>query len=266
MIADISDMLLELMAVDGRNVDGFKLGRWFPLERLPACRQKFPDQPFLFHGGNMIAAFGENLGAEERLKEYLDSTNSPWISVHLMVWETGLMERLWRGEHLPLPDPENAFSRLLRRLELLVNLVQVPVLVENIEALPIAGYDFWARPDFISRVIEQSGCSLLLDTGHLRVSADQLGMTVKAYMEQLPLEKVTEIHVSGPRRRNGRLLDAHQPLQAVDYRLLKELLSGCRPWAVTLEYNRDREQLSKQLDRIRRILDMIFAEPIRKVE
>jgi uncharacterized protein len=253
LMADLSEALLDLMSADSSSVDGVEVGPWLPIEQISAYRQKLPDLPFIFHGANMIVEVGENFGVEERIKKYLACTGSPWVSVHLSIWEAGRLDRLMSGQRLPLPDPEQALARLLRRLERLVELVPVPVLVENIEPLPFDGYDFWSQPEYICRVLERSGCGFLLDTGHLRVSADRLGMDVEAYLGRLPLERVVEIHVSGPRRQQGRLLDVHEPLQAEDYRLLEWLLSRQTPQAVTLEYIQDRELLSKQLRRLRRL-------------
>jgi uncharacterized protein len=251
-----SEHLLDLMAVDGSIVDALEVGPWLSPEQITAYRLKIPDYPFIFHGTNLIVEVGENLGVEERIQAYLDCTGSPWISVHLSVWEAGDFERLMHGERLLLPDPEQTLVRLLRRLERLVKLVPVPVLVENIEPLPFDGYDFWSRPEYICRVLERSGCGFLLDTGHLRVSADRLGIAVETYLGQLPLEKIVEIHVSGPRRRAGRLLDLHMPMRTADYQLLEQLLSRSNPQVVTLEYIREREQLLKQLTRLRNLPDM----------
>ena len=253
LITDLSDALLDLMAVDDSIVDGVEVGPWLSIEQISVYRQNLPDLPFIFHGTNMITEIGENSGVEERIKKYLACTASPWVSVHLSVWEVGMLERLMQGERLPLPNPEQALARLLWRVDTLVNLVPVPVLVENIEPLPLDGYDFWSRPEYICQVLERSGCGLLLDTGHMRVSAERLGMSVETYLEQLPLERVVEIHVSGPRRRGGRLLDVHEPLQTVDYRLLESLLSRRTPNAVTLEYIRDGVKLSRQLKHLRRM-------------
>ena len=253
LVADLTESLLDLMSLDGSSVDAFEVGPWFSVDQISAYRQKYPNLPFIFHGSNLIVEIGENLGAEERIQDYLACTESPWISVHLSVWDVGSLDRFMLGERLSLPKPEIALAKLLRRLEALVGLVSVPVLIENIEPLPLDGYDFWSQPEYICRVLEGSGCGLLLDTAHLRVSADRLGMPVETYMRQLPLERIMEIHVSGPRRRGGQLLDLHEPMQAVDYRLLRSLLSWQIPKAVTLEYTRDREHLSKQLSRLRRL-------------
>ena len=71
------------------------------------------------------------------------------------------------------------------------------------------------------------------------------------YLNQLPLEHVTQIHLSGPRENNGRLFDAHEPLQEEDYRLLEFTLGKCAPQVVTLEYVREPEALRAQIRRLR---------------
>jgi uncharacterized protein (UPF0276 family) len=256
LVADLSEALLDLMASEKFIVQAVEVGPWFSVEQVSAYRRKLPDLPFIFHGADLIAEIGENSGVEERIKGYLACTGSPWISVHLLVWETEMLEHLFHGERLPLPDPELALDRLLRRLERLAKLVPIPVLVENMDPLPFDGYDFWVQPEYICRVIERSGCGFLLDTGHLRVSADRLGMSDETYLGQLPLDRIVEIHVSGPRRREGRLLDLHKPMQAADFRLVELLLTRQRPRAVTLEYIQDRELLSKQLHLLSRQLGL----------
>jgi len=253
LTADLSEILLDLLSVDFSVVDAVEVGPWFTAAQISAYHRKLPDLPFIFHASNLIVEVGENSGAEDSIKEYLACTESPWVSVHLSVWEAGVLDRFMRAEQLPLPDPDKALAQLLRRLDCLVGLVRVPVLIENIEPLPLEGYDFWSQPEYICRVLEQSGCGLLLDLGHLRVSADRLGIPVETYLDRLPLERIVEIHVSGPRRRGGQLLDLHEPMQAVDYHLLETLLSRQTPRAVTLEYTQDREKLSKQLGHLRRL-------------
>jgi uncharacterized protein len=253
LIADLSEILLELMTENPSIVDAVEVGPWFSIEQISTYRHKLPELPFLFHASNLIVEIGEDSGAEESIQDYLACTESPWLSVHLSVWDAGSLDRFMRGERLPLPDPEESLTLLLRRLERLVGLVQVPVLIENIEPLPMDGYDYWSQPEYICRVLERSGCGLLLDTGHLRVSADRLGMTEGTYLDQLPLERIMEIHISGPRRRAGQLLDLHESMQAPDYRLLELLLSRQAARAVTLEYIQDREKLSRQLMRLRRL-------------
>jgi hypothetical protein len=56
------------------------------------------------------------------------------------------------------------------------------------------------------------------------------------------------------RGRGRRLVDAHEPLQEVDYALLDDVLARTRAQVVTLEYIRERKALLQQLVRLRALL------------
>ena len=119
---------------------------------------------------------------------------------------------------------------------------------------------YTADPGFISQVIEESGCHLLLDLGHARIAAHYRGEPERDYLARHPLDRVIEIHVSGPRPGpypDGRLIDAHQPMLEADYELLAWVLAQSRPRAVTLEYSKDRAQIVTQLVRLRALLDSL---------
>jgi uncharacterized protein (UPF0276 family) len=136
----------------------------------------------------------------------------------------------------------------------LARAIRVPVLLENTELLPFEGYDFEVRSERIAEVLQRADCGFVLDIGHARVSAAALGMNVHDYLDRLPLDRVVQIHVSGPRVRNGRLADVHEPLQEIDYTLLDFVLARTHPRVVTLEYIRERGALRAQLFCIRDIL------------
>jgi uncharacterized protein (UPF0276 family) len=65
---------------------------------------------------------------------------------------------------------------------------------------------------------------------------------------------VRQLHVSGPRPRDGVLADAHEPLLEEDYALLHDVLRQTRPLALTLEYYRDEAALQEQIGRLRELL------------
>ena len=121
--------------------------------------------------------------------------------------------------------------------------------------LPFNGYDFEVQTERITEVLEGAECGFVLDIGHARVSAAVLGVDVYDYLRDLPLNRVVQVHVSGPRMRDGRLVDAHESLQETDYALLDFVLDRTQPQVVTLEYTRKRESLQEQLFRLRGILD-----------
>jgi uncharacterized protein (UPF0276 family) len=71
-------------------------------------------------------------------------------------------------------------------------------------------------PGVIGTVIEQSGCGLLLDTAHARIAAATLGIPFDDYLDQLPLDRVRDMHVTGVQRVNERWLDQFRAAGASD--------------------------------------------------
>ncbi|CAG0936398.1 hypothetical protein TFLX_05271 [Thermoflexales bacterium] len=180
--------------------------------------------------------------------------------MHITLWLPGMVWlMLRRGWRMPLPNPERATQRFIRQVKRLARAIHVPVILENIEPLPFAGYDFEVQTERIVQVLEGAECGFLLDTGHARVSAARLRVDVYDYLSGLPLERVVQVHVSGPRVRAGRLVDAHEPLQEADYALLEFILEQTRPQVVTLEYIRERESLREQLFHLRGMVDAYNA-------
>jgi uncharacterized protein (UPF0276 family) len=256
LTANLSDPLLELLRDGEAPIDGVEVGPWFSLPQIRAYRTALPDVPFTFHGGDLIDRVGWVPGAISRIAAYLHCTGSPWVSMHITLWLPGfLWLMLKRGWRAPLPDPARATRRFIRQVKRLARAVSVPVLLENVEPLPFDGYDFEVRTERITQVLEETDSDLVLDVGHARVSAAVLGVDDLDYLSGLPLERTAQIHVSGPRVRDGRLVDAHEPLQEIDYALLDHVLARSSAQMVTLEYIRERDPLREQLLRLRDALD-----------
>ena len=256
LTTNLSDPLLELVRRDEAPIDGVEAGPWFSVRQIREYRRRLPALPFTFHGGNLIERVGIIPGAVRNIAAYQRVTASPWVSMHITTWWPGMVWMMLRwGWRMPLPHPERATRRFVRRVGKLARSLRVPVILENVAPLPFEGYDFEVQPERISGVAARTGCDLLLDLGHARVSASTLGMDIGDYLRALPLDRVVQVHVSGPRVRHGRLVDAHQPLQQVDYDLLDFVLARAMPRMVTLEYIRERDALREQLVRLRRVVD-----------
>ncbi len=199
------------------------------------------------------------------LQRWLTVAGSPHIALHL---ETRTED--WDGP-VQVRCQDRAQTRaMLARLVAAVRRAQakvsVPVLIENIPYHVVRGaLRVVAQPEAVWQVMEETGADLLLDTSHLRCTAHNLGVDVYAYARALPLDRVREIHLSGPRLHGDILIDRHHALEAEDYALLEWLLARTRPAIVTLEYGGTGEQfetperndpqaLEVQLQEIRRLL------------
>jgi len=260
LTTNLCDPLLELVRHNAAPIDAVEVGPWFSVQQIRDYRQMLPGLPFYFHGADLIDRVGVIPGAVSSIAAYLRCTESPWASMHITMWLPGMVWlMLRRGWRMPRPNPERAAQRFIRQVRRLTRSIQVPVILENTDPLPFDGYDFEVQTERITRVLEGADCGFLLDIGHARVSAAALRVDVVDYLSDLPLHRVVQVHVSGPRMRGGRLVDAHESLQETDYALLDFVLERTQPRVVTLEYIREREALQEQLCRLRGILDSHHA-------
>ncbi|HET7036296.1 MAG TPA: DUF692 family protein, partial [Thermomicrobiaceae bacterium] len=219
---------------------------------------KLPPVPVLLHNLDLdFSLTTPGILSEEwaeRAAAAIARTGSPWFSLHLGF----SAERVrFAGHMLPDSAPLDravCLERTTAAARFLRERLDVPLLLENLDYCPEGAYEHICQPDFIAEVVAGAECGLLLDLAHLRVSADWLGYEPIDYLARLPLERVVEVHLSGPRRLGARLDDSHRELTAEDEEVLRWLLGQCAPRAVVLEYDRDAARLRQQVERLRGIV------------
>jgi uncharacterized protein (UPF0276 family) len=253
------DHIDDLLTSGRVQIDRLKVGEWMDDAQLAAIAAQ---RPTLLHvSDGVIWPRGRRWVAEQA--RLVRQTHAPWISVHLDIGWTFLAYR-WSGPTpIPLAVGRRWAVRTLQRLQAACPGGCEPfVLAENMPRWTRCRPAYVVDPAFIAGVVQEVGCGLLLDLAHARVAAHYQGEPVCDYLARLPLDRVVEVHVSGPRPMpdsesagDGRLFDAHEPLQNEDYALLQWVLERCTPRAVTLEYWQDRAQLVAQLRRLRVLLD-----------
>jgi hypothetical protein len=193
----------------------------------------------------------------DELNEAIRRSRSPHIAIHLQAttadWDLS-------------PTDEAVMERMVTHVQMAKERLRVPLLLENVHHTGKSGnLEVCVRPERICEALERTGTDLLLDTAHLRCAAFKLGIDAKAYALQLPLHKVREIHVAGPRIVEGMLRDRHMEIQEPDYEILAWLLERTNPQMITLEYGgtgpiferpgmTDPEALLRQLTRLKGML------------
>jgi uncharacterized protein (UPF0276 family) len=256
-------------------LDYLKVGPFMGREAMARLALRFPLMLHL----DLILSGDAPLGAAQRgeAQGWLELTGAPWTSAHIgfAVPDVTLDEALITQPASRLLPRDRALGNISRNARILGEGLSAPLLLENLPLFPNAAHMGICEASFVREVLERSGCGLLLDLAHARVSADVLGVEVREYLEQFPLDRTVELHLSGPRRleelgadRRARvmanaagvadllrfteanLVDAHEPLQEEDYRLLEWVLGRCRPRALTLEYYWQPEPLREQLERL----------------
>ena len=275
-----TESMLALLDQGGADyVDYFKVGPFMGRRRIAELAR---DYPLMLHLDDALSAPDPpSTEMLERLSSWVALTGTPWASEHIgfSAAEVTLDAALITQPASPLLSRQEALDNIVRSARALAEGLAVPLLLENLPLFPNLAHLHVGEPDFVAEVIARSDCDLLLDLAHARVSADLLGQEIHAYLEQLPLGRVVELHLSGPRRLgqldaarrrivrdnapsvadrvpcgDDNLADAHETLQAEDYALFEWVLARTQPLAVSLEYFRQPGPLREQLLRLGEIL------------
>jgi hypothetical protein len=255
--ANLSDGLVALIRSKSIHIDGVEVGPYLSLGQIENYRQQLPDCTFFFHHGNLLPRLRWIPGTAGRLQVYLRCTQSPWLSFHYSLIPPGYA---WLGAkaglYLPPPDIKVSAGWSVGAIEELKE-YHLPLLLENMPAFSTRKYAFETAAENIVDVLTKTNVDLLLDIAHTRSVASVFGLDVHDYIESLPLERVRQVHVSGPRLKNGHLYDAHDEMLEEDYALLKWVLMRTKPEIVALEYFRDKDALRRQLTRIEEIIHAV---------
>jgi uncharacterized protein (UPF0276 family) len=254
LTAKLSDGLVELVRSGAVDVDGVEANPWLDVQQVRAHRYQLPDWTFYFHHGDLVSQLKWVPGTGARLREYIEVTQTPWLSFHCSLLPPGYVRVGTKlGWYPPSPNPARSVERFVAGVDKLKGL-NLPILLENMPSFPTTQYAFETSAETISEILAQTGADLLLDLAHARVVASVFGLDLHNYLTGFPLEKVKQIHTSGPRERGGVLYDAHEVLAEEDYRLLAWVLERSDPEVVTLEYFKGKQRLREQLVRIRDIV------------
>ena len=232
-----SRSLLELLERGALDVDWIKLSRLDAIEMELA--QARPRRPVLLH---MLPNAGCRPEQWEgfpwaELPRWASEAGSPHIALHLESrpedWDEPIAIHYQTRE-----QAQAVLRRFCAGIRDLRARLDLPVLVENCPLYPRHSMlRLCAQPEAIWQVLEETGAGLLLDASHVRCTAWHLGVDPRAYARALPLERVREIHLAGPRLvRDFGLRDRHFALQQEDWALLEWLLAHTQPQIVTLEY------------------------------
>ncbi|MEO0665337.1 MAG: DUF692 domain-containing protein [Pseudomonadota bacterium] len=212
-----------------------------PLAQLAHLAERFP---ISVHGVGLSIGGEGPLDADHlaRLRRLCDRVKPASFSEHL-AWSTH--ESHFLNDLLPLPYTAATVARVSDHIKEVQDHVGRRMLLENPSSYLWFDESTMAETDFLFRVSEATGCGLLLDVNNVFVSATNLKLDPRAYIDAFPLERVGEIHLGGHDEDEDEhgaplLIDSHgreivDPVWALyDYTLAR---SG--PRATLIEWDTD---------------------------
>ena len=192
---------------------------------------------------------------------------SPWYSDHLCFTSVG-------GEYfhdlIVLPFSDEAVEHVAKRVRQLQKKIPVPFLLENPSYYVKMPGAQMSEADFIRTILESADCGFLLDINNVYVNSRNHGYDAKAFIRQLPLERVAQIHMAGHLDRGDVIIDTHEgpivdPVWDLYEFTLKEM---GRPTSTLIEWDTHVPPLAQVVDEAlhaQRIIDQLGYKTLRNI-
>jgi uncharacterized protein (UPF0276 family) len=131
---------------------------------------------------------------------------APWWSDHLC-W-TGAAGRDLH-DLLPLPRTAGTLDHVVERIKRVQDEIGVPLALENASSYMEFRESTIPEHAFLAQVAERADCGILLDVNNAYVTAYNNGIDAAAYVDEMPADRIVQIHVAGHEHRGAFLLDTH---------------------------------------------------------
>lgn len=228
-------------------------GKWG--KTLKAVTEKYP---ITCHGLSLSLGSPEPLDWEflKQVKDFLSVYNVQLYSEHLSF---NKCDNAHLYDLLPIPFCEEAVKHVSDRIREVQDFLGQQIAVENISYYtPIA--PTLDEAEFISAVVKESGCLLLLDVNNVYVNSFNHNYDARKFLKALPLEKIAYIHMAGHEKRGEDLIiDTHgRPIIEPVFDLFDWTLQYVREVPVLLERDfnfPEAVELSDEMLRLQKIVD-----------
>ncbi|MBL1142932.1 MAG: DUF692 family protein [Proteobacteria bacterium] len=170
----------------------------------------------LFHPSyiNFCGSYPNSNAWLDATSKHIAGVDSPWFAqdVAYCFWEEGPAYSTSLGYFIPPPFNQASLELAVERVKEVQAKVPVPVAVEPPPVAFIVGSIPWFS--FFGSLAKQTDCALLLDMGHLVSYEMASGRSVLEAIDDLPVERVIEVHIAGGRLKEGEAgpiyVDAHE--------------------------------------------------------
>jgi uncharacterized protein (UPF0276 family) len=189
------------------------------------------------HGVSMYFGSADPLSREHlnRLKSLVKRTKTKFLSDHLC-W--GSVDGTYTHDLLPMPYTFEAAKITAQRIKQARDFLEVPICVENVSSYAEYHVSEMTEWEFLSEVVERADCGILLDVNNIYVSSQNHSFNPMDYVNNVPHERVGQIHVAGHSKFEKYILDTHDhPVLDPVWKLYARALELCGPTNTLLEWD-----------------------------
>ncbi|ARU58219.1 hypothetical protein OLMES_4203 [Oleiphilus messinensis] len=176
-----------------------------PLFHLREVAKRYP---VTFHGVGLSLGSVDPLDEAylQRLRALVNDFQPVKVSDHLC-WSS--VNGIHGNDLFPLPYSPQALDHIVSRIEQVQDFLGRQILVENVSSYLTYQSDCMTEWEFVSEVVNRSGCGLLCDVNNIYVSAKNHQFDPIMYLQSLPKDAIQELHLAGFEDMGTHLLDTH---------------------------------------------------------
>jgi uncharacterized protein (UPF0276 family) len=189
------------------------------------------------HGVSMYFGSAEPLNREHlrRLKALVKRTKTPWLTDHLC-W--GSVDGRYTHDLLPMPYTSEAAAVTARKIREARDFLEIPIAVENVSSYAEFHVSEMTEWEFLNEVAERADCGVLLDVNNIYVSSRNHNFDACEYVDNVPAERVAQIHIAGHSKFERYILDTHDhPVIDPVWKLYELAIRRVGPTATLLEWD-----------------------------
>lgn len=201
------DIFRDKPAIDWFEIisENFMVDGGAPLDNLKKILDHYP---VVQHGVSLAIGSPDPLNFDylRKLKELTRLTKTPWVSDHLC-W--GRLAGAHYHDLLPLPYTKEVVNYVAERARIVQDYLELPLALENLSSYVAYTQDQMPEWEFYSQVVEQANIYMMLDVNNIYVSSRNHGFDPKDYYENIPMDRVLQIHLAGHTDKGTYCLDTH---------------------------------------------------------
>lgn len=219
--------------------------------RNPAAVQALASlRPCLPHSVGLSVGSSIDAPYLERLLAVVQACRPPWLGDHLAYTHAGGIRI---GHLVPVPYTDESLKTVAANVRLAQEALGVPLALENITMPFYWPIDTMPETDFIGEVTRKTGCRLLLDLENLRINAQNHGFSPQGFLDEIPLERVVQIHLAGGTVVDGVAHDTHSSaVPEATWDLLRGVCERVTPPAIILEHDQEIPPIGVLLAQVQR--------------
>jgi len=227
------------------------------LEELELLAQHFRLVPH-----SLELSLGSAEGVDEeyiaKLADVVSIAKPAWFSDHICFTRSGGVKI---GHLAPVPFTDEALGVFVRNVSAVKKRIHVPLILENITYNIDYPWNEMSEATFIRRLLEETDCGLLLDVANLYINSVNRGIDWKNVLDELPLDRVIQLHFVGAHRHADRLIDAHADTTDDEiWNVIREVAVRCNIKGAILERDENFPEFSSLITELQTAKEILNEE------